>query len=218
MLRMLGSSLSWLLAGALILGSACSCARKPATEQESTPAPPRSVQEADDADRPEASERAEGALRSETKQPEPGSPAPAADEESPLPRAAPRVPESESASQGGSGAGAAPRMEGAKRRSVPAAENKPKSVDSLEDSDAQLSFEQAERELEASFSKLGDELRLSSPDCPTARQLAGRVCQLAEHICRIAERGKDAVRLATCVDGRNRCAEANRRIEGKCNE
>lgn len=83
---------------------------------------------------------------------------------------------------------------------------------------AALSIAQAEAELEASFGRLGNALRLSSPDCPSARQFGAKVCELAEHICRLAEQGNDSNELALCVDGRNRCAEARRRLAERCAE
>lgn len=205
MVSMLRTSLRALLVGVLSLGSA-SCARTPATEKESAPAPPRVVERERAAEEP-----------SPPPSGEPGSPPAAA-----APVEAEQAPEgavsgeSKAAERSAAGSGASPRMEAPKQRSAPRA-GRPGSVDSLQDPDA-LSFEGAERELHAAFGKLGGELRLASPDCPTARQLAGRVCELAEHICRIAERGEDPVRLATCVDGRNRCSEARRRIEDKCSD
>lgn len=81
-----------------------------------------------------------------------------------------------------------------------------------------VDIERAEAELQANFERLGDALRLSSPDCPSARQYGARVCELAEHICRLAEKGDEPEELALCVDGRNRCAEVRRRLGERCAE
>jgi hypothetical protein len=86
-------------------------------------------------------------------------------------------------------------------------------LDSL-DGDGEIA--RAARELEANFEQLGDALRLSTPDCPSARQFGERICGLAERICRIAEASEDPDELALCVDGRNRCAESQRRLSERC--
>jgi hypothetical protein len=88
-------------------------------------------------------------------------------------------------------------------------------VDSLADVST-LSIGQAERELEASFGRLSEELRLNTPDCPSAEQFVNRICELAEHICRLAEKEDEPEDLAVCVDGRNRCAESRRRYSDRC--
>jgi hypothetical protein len=116
------------------------------------------------------------------------------------------------------GAGVAPR---ARSGPIPAKKRKPATGEghapsSLDRELAGLSIEQADERLAATYESLGDELRLSSPDCTTARGFGDRICGLAEHICRIAERGDEPSELALCVDGRNRCAEARRRLQERC--
>jgi hypothetical protein len=71
-------------------------------------------------------------------------------------------------------------------------------------------------EIETNFTRLGDVLALSTPDCESARRFGERICSLSEEICRLAEASQNTEELALCVDGRRRCAEARRRLSDSC--
>ncbi len=200
----------WMTVSVILAATGLSCARKP-EKSESAPVAPAasapadktegSASEADQAPAaepegrqyapaPAGGEAREDTLEGDEEQKDVLAPRPKA--ASPSKKKASRKPETPSAPQRSRGP-----------------------VDSLSELST-LSIGQAERELEATFSRLGEELRLSSPDCPSAEQFVDRICELAEHICRLAEKEDEPEELALCVDGRNRCAESRRRYSEKC--
>jgi hypothetical protein len=79
-----------------------------------------------------------------------------------------------------------------------------------------VDVEAAFAELASSFSDLEKALSLSTPDCVTAKQLRDRVCDLAEHICRLADESSGSSVQQLCGDGRGRCADAKRRYGETC--
>ncbi len=203
---------SWLMVPMALLVGVSSCARKP-EKSESAPVAPAATPTMDERAQPEPAAEAEQAPTEKDEERE-YAPAPApgavdksddqAQKAAEQPQLAPKAKRKASAKSGAPLEPAKPRARGP--------------VDSLGPDVSSLSIEQAERELETTFTRLGQELRLSSPDCPSAQQFVGRVCELAEHICRLAEENDEPQQLATCVDGRNRCAESRRRYAAKCAE
>lgn len=64
---------------------------------------------------------------------------------------------------------------------------------------------------------LHDALGLASVDCGTARELRDRICELGDRICDIAsDHPDDDVTEDRCEDGRDRCRNASRRVESRC--
>jgi hypothetical protein len=99
-------------------------------------------------------------------------------------------------------------------------ESRAKKEDLLAPDDAKQkapsNIEDAVSQLQATFSDLEKALALSAPDCVTAKQLRDRVCDLAEHICRLADEGAGIGAQERCGDGRGRCVDAKRRYEQVC--
>lgn len=79
-------------------------------------------------------------------------------------------------------------------------------------------IEDASEALSKTFSNLERALELSVPDCTTAKQLRDRVCELSEHICRLADETDTRASQELCGDGRGRCADARKRYEITCAE
>lgn len=79
-------------------------------------------------------------------------------------------------------------------------------------------IEDASEALSKTFSNLERALELSVPDCTTAKQLRDRVCELSEHICRLAGDTDNRASQEMCGDGRGRCADAKRRYSATCAE
>lgn len=70
--------------------------------------------------------------------------------------------------------------------------------------------------LEQEFSQLEQALEQGA-DCPSAEHFRGRVCSLAERICRIAAEVPDGTRAhEDCEDAKRRCEQANRRFADVC--
>jgi len=197
--------------GLLVLALTAACARKSAPAHSEAPAVATGSAggETAPADEPRATEAAEEEPATEEKAAAPGAqPAePVAPSPAPPPPAAGRD-RAESDRKDDLAQPAKPKSSKKSTASRGA-------VDSV-DEESRADIEQAARELEANFERLGDALRLATPDCPSARQFGQRICDLAERICRIAERGDDSDQLALCVDGRNRCAESQRRLAERC--
>jgi hypothetical protein len=83
---------------------------------------------------------------------------------------------------------------------------------------APLDIDQAMAQLHRTLSELDRALMLSAPDCVTAASLRDRVCELAEHICRLADESGAQSAQELCGDGRGRCSEARKRYAESCAE
>jgi len=60
----------------------------------------------------------------------------------------------------------------------------------------------------------------AATDCPGARTLVHRICELADHICALGEKAttdEDKAEIARlCADGKARCTRARARTEERC--
>jgi hypothetical protein len=72
----------------------------------------------------------------------------------------------------------------------------------------------SEQALDRAYKELGDALSLAAPDCNVVRSLRDRICDLAEHICRLA--AADPEIKIRCDDGRIRCSDAKTRVGVQC--
>ncbi len=89
-------------------------------------------------------------------------------------------------------------------------------IGTTDDAPASERVTAAFREIEAAFSSLDGALTLSTPDCEGARRFGQRICSLSDDICRLAEASANPEELALCVDARERCGEARRRLTARC--
>lgn len=85
-----------------------------------------------------------------------------------------------------------------------------------EDDADELDIETATEQLQAAFAEVERALELSTPDCSTAKTLRDRVCELAEHICRLAEESSASSAATMCEDGRKRCGEVKAKFDATC--
>jgi hypothetical protein len=89
-------------------------------------------------------------------------------------------------------------------------------IGTTEDEPASARVQAAFDEIETAFGSLDGALTLSTPDCAGARRFGERICSLSDEICRLAEASSNPEELALCVDGRQRCGEARRRLAARC--
>jgi hypothetical protein len=65
--------------------------------------------------------------------------------------------------------------------------------------------------------RLDDAVKLSTPDCPSARDRKQAICDLANQICQLVDRDPDVASVESyCDDARQRCNEAGRRTAQRC--
>ncbi|HEX3593741.1 MAG TPA: hypothetical protein VHU80_01530 [Polyangiaceae bacterium] len=135
--------------------------------------------------------------------------APAAAEPSPAQSAAPKAvagPETQAAPK------AAPVVSSRGQPSPPPAlpESLRTDVNTMDESTAFAALSATSRSFEDGFAA-------SSPDCPTGRVLAERICALAVRICHLADEAPSRSEVrAHCADGNGRCGAARRRITSAC--
>lgn len=82
--------------------------------------------------------------------------------------------------------------------------------------DAPANLDEAMALLESTLSDLNRALTLSAPDCVMGARLRDRVCDLAEHICRLTDESAEPSAQELCGDGRARCADARKRYAESC--
>ena len=63
---------------------------------------------------------------------------------------------------------------------------------------------------------LDDTLALATPDCPTARALRDRICELSTKLCALSGAQPGPEIAAACADGRARCDRAKERVSAGC--
>jgi len=61
-----------------------------------------------------------------------------------------------------------------------------------------------------------DSLALATPDCPTARTLRDRICELSARICTLSQTEPTPELASACTDGRTRCNKAKERVGASC--
>lgn len=186
----------------LVLGLAFSCARKDAEPAASTPG---SEAERSEAERSEAerSEAERGSAAEEQKSAE-GAGAEDAEQEPPPPAAAP-YPGDES-----------PKLKPQRPAQRGASKAKGDALDDDGETALPATASEAAQLLDTTFTALGNALELATPDCTTAGTLRDRVCELAEHICRLAGDAPSSETQSLCKDGRVRCEQARARFDGTC--
>jgi hypothetical protein len=65
--------------------------------------------------------------------------------------------------------------------------------------------------------RLDDAVRLSTPDCPSARERKQAICDLAQQICQMVDRDPDVASVESyCDDAKQRCNEAAKRTAQRC--
>ena len=65
--------------------------------------------------------------------------------------------------------------------------------------------------------RLDDAVRLSTPDCPSARERKQSICDLAQQICQMVDRDPDVASVESyCNDAKQRCSEAEKRTAQRC--
>jgi hypothetical protein len=65
--------------------------------------------------------------------------------------------------------------------------------------------------------RLDDAVKLSTPDCPSARERKQAICDLANQICQLVDRDPDVASVESyCDDAKQRCSEAERRTAQRC--
>jgi hypothetical protein len=66
------------------------------------------------------------------------------------------------------------------------------------------------------FRALDDTLALATPDCPTARALRDRICELSAKLCALSGAQPGPEIASACADGRARCDRARERVSAAC--
>jgi hypothetical protein len=65
--------------------------------------------------------------------------------------------------------------------------------------------------------RLDDAVRLSTPDCRSARERKEAICDLAQQICQMVERDPDVASVESyCDDAKRRCNQAEQRTAQRC--
>jgi hypothetical protein len=65
--------------------------------------------------------------------------------------------------------------------------------------------------------RLDDAVKLSTPDCPSARERKQAICDLAQQICQMVDRDPDIASVESyCDDARQRCSDAEKRTAQRC--
>jgi hypothetical protein len=60
-------------------------------------------------------------------------------------------------------------------------------------------------------------VKLSTPDCPSARERKQAICDLAQQICQMVDRDPDIASVESyCDDARQRCSDAEKRTAQRC--
>ena len=66
--------------------------------------------------------------------------------------------------------------------------------------------------------RLDDAVKLSTPDCPSARERKQAICDLAQQICQMVDRDPDVASVESyCDDAKQRCSDAEKRTAQRCN-
>jgi hypothetical protein len=97
-----------------------------------------------------------------------------------------------------------------------AAEDTAKQPKSSRSKAADLSLEDATRELARAEKQLGDAVALTAPDCELARTLRDRICELADRICELTRGAADPAMTERCDDGKRRCEKAKNNVGARC--
>ncbi|HVU04621.1 MAG TPA: hypothetical protein VHE30_22840 [Polyangiaceae bacterium] len=82
---------------------------------------------------------------------------------------------------------------------------------SIRDEVERMDLPAARAALSDAVQKLDQAVQLASPDCPTARSLRDRICELSGRICRLTS-GPDPL----CKDSSARCESAKTRVASEC--
>jgi hypothetical protein len=65
--------------------------------------------------------------------------------------------------------------------------------------------------------RLDEAVKLSTPDCPSARERKQAICDLANQICQLVDRDPDVASVESyCDDAKQRCSAAERRTAQRC--
>jgi len=65
--------------------------------------------------------------------------------------------------------------------------------------------------------QLDDAVKLSTPDCPSARERKQAICDLAQQICQMVDRDPDVASVESyCGDAKQRCSDAEKRTAQRC--
>ena len=65
--------------------------------------------------------------------------------------------------------------------------------------------------------RLDDAVKLSTPDCPSARERKQAICDLAQQICQMVDRDPDVASVESyCDDAKQRCSDAEKRTAQRC--
>jgi len=65
--------------------------------------------------------------------------------------------------------------------------------------------------------RLDDAVKLSTPDCPSARERKQAICDLAQQICQMVDRDPDVASVESyCDDAKQRCNDAEKRTTQRC--
>jgi hypothetical protein len=66
--------------------------------------------------------------------------------------------------------------------------------------------------------RLDDAVKVSTPDCPSARERKQAICDLAQQICQMVDHDPDVASVESyCDDARQRCSDAEKRTAQRCN-
>lgn len=127
----------------------------------------------------------------------------------PAPAAAPvPAPEPSPAAASGPSSGARALAEGRGSAELPS---------SLHGDVGTMDLATARRELAEAARQFDDTLALGTPDCPLARALRDRLCDLSARICSLADQAPGSADVRTsCADGAARCSHAKERVSSQC--
>jgi hypothetical protein len=87
---------------------------------------------------------------------------------------------------------------------------------SLHEDIATLDAARATAALADASRALDESLALATPDCPTARALRDRICELSGRLCALSQSDPTPEMTSACADGHARCNKAKERVSASC--